>query len=70
MQDEAQRLARTHEAARRARLVAQAEQAAAQQAATGLMLASEIEAQEKLAKVGRVHIQKLCTSRSCVGVKH
>jgi hypothetical protein len=50
-QDEARALKQQHEAARRARLVAAAEQEAAQQAARGLLLAQELQTQEKLHKV-------------------
>lgn len=51
-QDEARRLTQQHEAARRARVAVAAEKAAAQEAAQAIMLANELEAQEKLLKVG------------------
>jgi hypothetical protein len=50
-QDEARALQQQHEAARRARLVAAAEQEAARQAANGLLLAQELHTQEELLKV-------------------
>lgn len=51
-QDEARGLKQQHELARKARLAAAAEQEAALQAAKGMLLAQELQAQEELAKVG------------------
>lgn len=50
-QDEARALKQQHEAARRARLVAAAEQEAARQAAKGLLLAQELQERQELLKV-------------------
>lgn len=50
-QDEARALKQQHEAARQARLVAAAEQEAARQAAKGLLLAQELQAQQDMLKV-------------------
>jgi len=51
VQDEARNLKQQHDLARQARLAAAAEQEAALQAAKGLLLAQELQAQEELAKV-------------------
>lgn len=53
VQDEARALKRQHELARKARLAAAAEQEAALQAAKGVLLTQELQAQEELAKVCR-----------------
>lgn len=50
-EDEVRVLRQQHETARRARLVAAAEQEAAKQAAKGLLLTQELQAQEELLKV-------------------
>lgn len=50
-QDEERRVRQMHEAARRARQAEAAEASAAQQAASGLLLAVELEAKQRLAQV-------------------